>query len=109
MARTSSPIKQPLGAKIEGMRLEYLGGEVITPAGATATATIPADTDTIAIDAEGGAIYYVFNSAGDAAATSPGYVPQDQSRWECLQNLSSLKVFGAVGAKAHVRYYVTAV
>lgn len=85
--------------------MKYLGGQVLTPANASATCTLPTGTNAVMIVANGNKCYYAINSSGDAAATSPGLVP-DGGRWleGPLTNLTSLKVFMASGT-AHVLYY----
>lgn len=87
-------------------RFQYISGEVKTPGGASATCTIPTGANFLWIDAEGGDIYYEINPAGDASANSPGFVGEKFHMPEGpLSNLNSLKVFGAAGAIAHIRYY----
>lgn len=84
---------------------DYKGGETLEPNGASVAATIPAGTTMVFVSAEGGPIYYAINAA-PADANSPGYVPQDTLRVVfSIANLTSLAIFGAAGAKAHIEYY----
>lgn len=83
----------------------YLGGETVTPAGASAEATVPAGTTTAILAAEGGAAYYAINAAS-ADADAPGYVPEDGYRPIVgVANLTSLHLFAADGVKVHLEYY----
>ena len=86
---------------------KYLGGEVLTPNGSSATCTLPTGTNAVILAANGQDIYYAINASGDAAATSPGFV-KDGTHWMVgpLTNLTSLKVFAASGSgKCHLEYY----
>lgn len=84
---------------------EYLGGEVITPNGASKTCVIPSGTNTVVITANGGDVYYHVNAVGNASNASPGFVAQGQHWIMRLRNMTSLKVW-ATGAtvKAHIEY-----
>lgn len=98
-ALRASPI--PTAEKL----ITYSGGETIVPAGASAAATIPAGANCAIISAEGGAAYYVVNAAA-ASAASPGFVPENmRSVIPPIDNLTSLKVFGAIGVTVHIEYY----
>ena len=63
--RSQQPYEMGLTRRDDGLyadadpQYSYLGGESIEPAGASAEATLPAGTDTVEIQAEGGAIYYL--------------------------------------------------
>lgn len=88
---------------------QYLGGQYIALAGASAAATIPDGTTMVIISAEGGAVYYEVNATGETPAAdseSPGYVPADNIRFVYpVNNLNTIHVFGASGAKARLEYY----
>ena len=84
--------------------LTYKGEESITMNGAAQTATLPVGTNFVQIAAESGDVRYTINAA--ATATSGGFVPQNQHVYIVkLENLTSLSVYGASPAVAHLLYY----
>ena len=83
----------------------YVGGERLVCNGSV-LANVPAEATAFVIASEGGAVYYDVNGL-TAAATSPGYVPEDGVQTVGpLSNLVRLAVFGG-GATvyAHMQYY----
>lgn len=86
----------------EGVR--YLGEQSIAMNGSSQACTLPADTNMVEIAAEGGDVRYTVNAA--ASADSGGYIPSGQKGYVFkLSNLTSLALFGASPAKAHMLYY----
>jgi hypothetical protein len=84
--------------------LKYLGEQTMTGDGATHDATLPEGTNMIEISAEAGDVRYTLNST--ATLNSGGYVPVSQSRFVLhVTNLTSLAIFAAAPAKAHLIYY----
>lgn len=89
---------------------QYTGGETLTPNGSSTACTLPANTNMALIGAEGGDVYYAINpGAGDAAATSPGYISSGTHFIVGpLSNLADLKVYAAAGStKVHIEYYAS--
>lgn len=88
-------------------RWKYISGQMITANAASQALTIPAGTQIVEIRARGGAIYWNINAG--AAATSPGYIPQDSGEiigpLHDVEYGGSINVYGAVGAFAHVMYF----
>ena len=85
----------------------YLGGESITLDGASHYgATIPSEASIIEVRAEAGELYFALNVAG-AAATSPGYIPEDQAEiLGPLANLSALRLYSTTASTvAHLMYF----
>jgi hypothetical protein len=82
----------------------YLGEEALDMDSSSQDCTLPTGTNVVEISAEGGAVRFTIND--DASADSGGYVPEDQTRWVLkLENLTSLAVYGANPAVAHLNYY----
>ena len=91
---------------VRAVRLEYLGGDVITLAGASVqVTTLPRICSAYRIKARGGAVYYEMNGTV-ASADSPGYVAVNTGELEGpITGLTRLDVFGAQGAIAHITFY----
>lgn len=84
----------------------YVDGELITPGGAAAAATVPTTATIVEIRPEGGACYFQINAGAPASADSPGYVAEDGGEIVGpLSNLNSLQFFAAVGTDIHVMYF----
>lgn len=86
----------------------YTGGQTFMPSGTSTAATLPANTDTVLIRAEGGDLYWAINPGGAAAsANSAGYVASGQMGFVGPMNgLTGLKLYSAAGAaKAHLEYW----
>jgi hypothetical protein len=81
----------------------YLGSpERLAMTGSSVAATLPLNTNSIDIIAEGGDIRFVIN--GSASSSSPGYVRAGDSIKIQISNLTSLAFYGVAGAYANVIY-----
>ena len=91
---------------VRAVKLEELGGDVITLAGASVqVTTLPRRADSFQIKARAGDVYYEMNGTV-ASANSPGYVAQNTGSFEGpIAGLERLDVFGAQGAFAHIIFY----
>ena len=82
---------------------EYLGEQTLTGNGASQAATLPDDTNSVLVYAEGGAVYVAVNAA--ASAGSGIYIPDGGFGFiGAYLNLTSLAVFATAPAKAHLVY-----
>lgn len=83
----------------------YLGGESITPAGATAQATLPSLATIFKISPESQDCYYAINGVFAGLASS-GFVVAGRTDIEGpLGNLARLDVYCAAGGTVHITYY----
>lgn len=91
---------------VRAVKLLYLGGDVISLAGASVqVTTLPTLCSMYQIRANGGAVYYQMNGTA-ASANSPGFVADASGTLEGpFQNLNRLDVYGAQGAIAHITFY----
>jgi hypothetical protein len=90
--------------EVTGAGRTYLGEQSITMNGATQACTLPTGTNEVEIRAEGGAVRWTINSS--ATLNSGGYAPDGGIGVVFkLANLTSLAVFGASPAIAHLVYY----
>lgn len=85
----------------------YLNGSAVACGTSSTTVTIPTNTNTVIIHAEGAAIYWKNNSGTVAGTSAPGYVAQDNTGFiYAMDNLGSLAVIGGgTAAIAHIEFY----
>lgn len=88
--------------------LQYLSASRTTCNAASQTVTLPTGVATehlvVRITAEGADVRFALNVA--ASATSAGFVPQNESlELKGITNLTSLAVYGAVGAFADIVFF----
>lgn len=96
--RLFTPTYKPRWRYVDGLRLA-LAGDLVQ-------LLIPAGVQIFEISAEGGVVYFQINSPF-ASAASIGFVPQnDRVRYGPLSELNQLTVFGAIGAIAHILYFL---
>ena len=79
------------------------GSERIINSAGHEHATIPAGTLMALVTAEGGAIHWLHN--GDAALTSPGFVPENSTLPIFFGGITGLTFYGAVGSFVYIVYY----
>ena len=79
-----------------------VGQERLTMAAAAQSATIPATTQKVLINAEGAELRY--SLSGAATATVGGRIPQDGTLLLRVASTSTLSIYGAVGAYANLEY-----
>ena len=91
---------------VRAVKLEYLGGDVITLAGASVhVTTMPRNCDSFKVVADAGEVYYEMNDTV-ASANSPGFVPENVGMFEGpITGLTRLDVFGAQGVIAYIMFY----
>lgn len=91
---------------VRAVKLEVLGGDVVTPGGASVNVnSMPRNCDSFQLKARGGDVYYVMNGAA-ASANSPGFAAENTGSFEGpITGLTRLDVFGAAGAVAHITFY----
>ena len=95
----SEAAKQDIGnaslASIAGIHVG--GGGVITHNGTSQTITVPATAKSVRLATKGGATNFGIDLAGNATATSPGYIPDECIDYYPIAGSQTLKVYGTAG------------
>ena len=83
-------------ASIAGLHIG--GGGVITHNSTSQTIAVPATANAVRLATKGGATNFGIDLVGDAAATSPGYIPDESIDYYPIMGGSmTLKVYGTAG------------